>query len=751
MNIWLLTGEYPPDYGGGISTYCDHTVQMLCQRGHYLTVFTPAKSHLENWQTENRSDHLRVVHFGENQNPQSNALGNFARRSYDAAMVLAEFSRKEGLPDALEAQEYLGLPYFILQRSWLLDEALAKLPVLVTAHTPLYLCNLYDLAPSFRFPDYWIGEMERFSFIAADAVVYPSVCLRNEIEKELPKVRNHSLVIANPYNHPVNGGQGNKSQDRHGFLYAAKLERRKGIELLLSAFSQMWDAGMNESLYLMGDDWYDELLQRNMSELLQKKYGRYIEANLLSWKGKQSPQIVKQKLNQVRAMILPSIFENYPYAVLEAMSAGCPVIVSQSGGHSEMVENGISGYVFSHQKTGDLVDKVQSLLKLNPTEYNRMASAAQARSGQISSYDVVAPKKEAVFAKIRDRQQPRRYFPFLRGAQRLYKHPNDPAMTGKKGFLSVVIPFFNLGDYLEDTLNSFNGFHDLPYEIIVMDDGSTDEKSISELTSLHDQYGFRLERTKNQGIAATRNAGASLARGEFLAFLDADDCMDPVFYRKAVNILNKYKNVSFVGCWAEYFGEAQDYWPTWNPEPPYALVHNPLNTSALIYRRADFLRYGLNDSTFNLVMEDYDSLLSLLDNGCRGVAIPEPHFKYRIRGHSMFHKVTANVKIMAYELLCSKHLTLYQQYAQEVFGLINTNGPAYLYDNPSIWYPPLGFLHHSGSPSDITATNDLSTISGRAHLYYAVRAAFNKPYDILRGFFPAIERLRTTIKKRIVK
>jgi glycosyltransferase involved in cell wall biosynthesis len=751
MNIWLLTGEYPPDYGGGISTYCYHTVQMLCQRGHYLTVFTPAKSHLENWQTETISDHLRVVHFGENQSPQSKALGNFARRSYDAALVLAEFSRKEGLPDALEVQEYLGMPYYILQRSWLLDDALAKLPVLVTAHTPLYLCNQYDLAPSFRFPDYWIGEMERFSLIAADAVVYPSVCLRNEIEKELPQIRNHSRVIANPYDCKVERVQEKENQDRRGFLFTAKIERRKGIEPLLSAFSQLWDAGLSEPLYLMGDDWYDELLQRNMSEFLNKKYGSYIEANLLSWEGKQPPQNVRQKLNQVRAMILPSLFENYPYAVLEAMSAGCPVIVSQSGGHSEMVENGVSGYIFSHQKTGDLVDKIQSLLDLNLPEYNRMASAAQARSVQISSYDVVAPKKEEVFAYIRDRQQPRRYFPFIRGSQRIYKHPADLAMTGKKGFLSVVIPFFNLGDFLEDTLKSFTGFHDLPYEIIVVDDGSTDEKSISKLTSLHDQYSFRLERTKNQGIATARNAGASFARGEFLAFLDADDCMDPIFYRKALKILNKYKNVSFVGCWAEYFGESQDYWPTWNPEPPYALIHNPINTSALMYRRADFLRYGLNDSTFDLTMEDYDSLLSLLNNGCRGVAIPEPHFKYRIRSLSMFHKIKVNAKLFAYEMLCNKYQSLYQQYAQEVIGLINTNGPVFLYDNPSKSYPSVGFFHNPGAPSDRSTTNDPSVISARAHLYYAIRAAFNKPYDKLRETFPAIGRIRTIVKKRIVK
>jgi hypothetical protein len=170
MNLWLLTGEYPPDFGGGIGTYSYHTAEMLSQRGHTLTVFAADENLTYGWQV-NEARALRVVHFAANQSPQSSALGNFARWSYDAALVLAEFCRKDGHPDVLESQEYLGMPYFTLQRRLVLDEALKDLPVLVTAHMPLYLCRHYDLLPAYRFPTYWIGQMERFSLLAADGVV----------------------------------------------------------------------------------------------------------------------------------------------------------------------------------------------------------------------------------------------------------------------------------------------------------------------------------------------------------------------------------------------------------------------------------------------------------------------------------------------------------------------------------------------------------------------------------------------------
>src|SRR4030042_1341966 len=252
MNIWLLTGEYPPDYGGGIATYSYHTAQMLCQRGHHITVFVTVENLPGGIEIQEPSERLRVVRFGADQSPQSSALGAFARWSYDAALVLAEFCRKEGTPDVLEVQEYLGMPYFTLQRRLLLDEGLTDLPVLVTAHTPLYLCRLYDLLPAHRFPGYWIGEMDSFSLLAADGVVFPSSYLRDEIENNLPQVRDHSWVIANPFQDKAELIRENGNSGRHGFLFTAKIERRKGIEPLLSTFRQMWDEGLDDPLLLGG-------------------------------------------------------------------------------------------------------------------------------------------------------------------------------------------------------------------------------------------------------------------------------------------------------------------------------------------------------------------------------------------------------------------------------------------------------------------------------------------------------------------
>ena len=752
MHIWLLTGEYPPEYGGGIAAYAFHTAQMLAQCGHTLTVFAASEALPDGTLSEEIAEGVRVVRFGRNQAAHSAALGEFARWSLDAAEVLGSFLRREGVPDVLESQDYLGLAYFILQRRWLGEAGFSQLPVLVTGHTPLYLCYRFDGLAEYRFPGWWIGEMERFSYLAADWVVFPSAALRREVENDLPAIAAFSSVLANPYEEANPFAAGLSAGERRGFLFTAKIERRKGIEPLLKTFERLWQQGLDEPLILLGGDWYDELYQRWMSEVLHTRYRPFIERGLLQWRGKQPPAEVQQTLRQVRGMLLPSLFENYPYAVLEAMSAGCPVVVSASGGHAEIVEDGVSGFVFSHQKQGDLEQKVNALLGLNSLQWQAMSDAARQRVRQLSAYGVVAPQKEAALQNAIERgRAERKVFPFLREISRAPALSSDGEVQ-EAGKLSIVIPFYNLGEYLEDTLRSLAGLEDIPFEIVVVDDGSDDPLSLKKLEELEKRYPFRLLRTENQGLALARNYGARQARGEFLAFLDADDCMDVQFYREAIAVLRMYENIRFVGCWAEYFGEAQGFWPTWNPEPPYALVHNPINSSALVVRRADFLRYGLNDPAFNKIMEDYDSLLSLLENGCRGVVIPRPYFKYRVRGSSMYHDTTVGIKLQTYEQLIRKHAGLYQQFVEGVVGLINANGPGYLYDNPTLWYPAVDFSRPQPyEAAAVTPSTEMPPAPARVYLYFAFRAALLKPYSWLRRVFPAVDAIKSRIKRIILR
>ncbi len=93
--------------------------------------------------------------------------------------------------------------------------------------------------------------------------------------------------------------------------------------------------------------------------------------------------------------------------------------------------------------------------------------------------------------------------------------------------VSVVIPCLNYGYYLEDAILSAMAACSHPLEILVVDDGSTDDTSIAIVEELARQYRFRLLRQDHGGQSSARDNGFRHSRGKFIQFLDADDFLAP--------------------------------------------------------------------------------------------------------------------------------------------------------------------------------------------------------------------------------
>ncbi|SDN35101.1 Glycosyltransferase involved in cell wall bisynthesis [Paenibacillus sp. yr247] len=262
----------------------------------------------------------------------------------------------------------------------------------------------------------------------------------------------------------------------------------------------------------------------------------------------------------------------------------------------------------------------------------------------------------------------------------------------EKILLSVIIPYYNLGYFLIETIESIISSTYLNLEIILVNDGSNDPESISILEEVKVKYKLlQVVTIRNQGLANARNVGAQMAKGQYISFLDADDKIEPIYFERCIQILNKYQNVSFVYSWVKYFGLKEDVWITFNTELPYFLLSNMLSAFAVI-RKEDFLQYGMNKIGMNKGMEDYESWISMYRNGCAGVSIPEPLVNYRIRNKSMSRQFNRKIVNELYFKLSQYHCDLYEKYGFELFNLMNANGPGYLWNNPTILYPNIGFV-----------------------------------------------------------
>ena len=122
--------------------------------------------------------------------------------------------------------------------------------------------------------------------------------------------------------------------------------------------------------------------------------------------------------------------------------------------------------------------------------------------------------------------------------------------------VSVIIPVYNVENYVEKTLKSVINQTYKDLEIIVIDDGSTDRSpEIVDRIAQTDER-IRVFHTKNGGVSAARNKGLDIAKGRYVAFLDSDDYIEPDMYEKMVDAAEK-NNCDAVQC-SYYTGDVDN-------------------------------------------------------------------------------------------------------------------------------------------------------------------------------------------------
>lgn len=207
--------------------------------------------------------------------------------------------------------------------------------------------------------------------------------------------------------------------------------------------------------------------------------------------------------------------------------------------------------------------------------------------------------------------------------------------------VSVIIPAYNCDRYIVQAVESVLQQKDCSYEIIIIDDGSTD--STEEVL---EPYRSRLRYIKqeNQGVAAARNHGIAVAKADFVAFLDADDYFLPHKLARQAEILLKRGDLGIVHSgWQRVDSQGNkllDVRP-WEQVPeldlPNWLRWKPVLPSAMMFRR-EWLQYvGGFDPRFPPA-EDTNLVLKLALKGCKTAWLREITVCYRQHESSAMHK-----------------------------------------------------------------------------------------------------------------
>ncbi|QNA43845.1 glycosyltransferase [Lacibacter sediminis] len=648
---------------------------MLLSKGYEITVFIPGK-HLTKDKLYTK-DGIRFVEFALIRTKASDFLGYETFIAFEFAAVIGDYLKKENVPDIIESQEYNGIAYYILQMKHLGYPLFSEIKVLLTLHAPSFLYHTYNEVPAYRHPYFWIGEMERWCILAADQLTAPGYFLTQAVQPYFSNKLSREIKVI-PYPFEEKETEKDLSKDiRKNLFFFGKLTPQKGIFALLKAINNLRKKGWSNKITIIGGDHYYHPEQTSMRSWIKGKYKEEIRSGKLALSGNLSPSQLKILFNEGVVVIVPSIGDNYPFTVIESMQQGHLVLVSKQGGQGELVKHLENGLVFDHTIEGDLEEKILLINQLSLEALQLIRKKAVTSVSEKHNYETVFKEKKKILDEMIFTTNILNTFPFTR-QPKIINNKNENKFI--PDLLSVVIPYYNMGDYIHETLESIYKSAYTSFEVIIINDGSSDIHS-ALLETVSTSYPVQVYSQSNKGLSAARNAGANLAKGEFLVFIDADDKIHPDYFGEAVALLKKKKNVSFVGSWVQYFEQSNGIWPAFTPEPPYLLAYNMVCSGALVYNTNDFLQYGLNDPALKHGLEDWDAVVSMVANGKNGVVIPKLLYYYRIRKGSMARSFTPEKIISAVTYIAKKHHAAYAQFSSDLSALYNANGPAFLTNN----------------------------------------------------------------------
>src|SRR5690348_1004945 len=225
--------------------------------------------------------------------------------------------------------------------------------------------------------------------------------------------------------------------------------------------------------------------------------------------------------------------------------------------------------------------------------------------------------------------------------------------------VSVIIPCFNHGEFLPEAVASVRATKCEDVEIIVVDDGSTDERTPREIDAL-ETAGIRVIRQENKGLAAARNAAIAVARGEYIFPLDADDRIRPQCIDREVAILDASPQTGVVYSDGEFFGVRSGRWEIGPFDAEHLLQWNYIACCAL-FRRSIWEQNGGYDGTMPVQgLEDWDFWISTYDHGWKFHYIPEPLFDYRTKNDSMITR-TYGMEPKIAKFVAQKHGHTYRE------------------------------------------------------------------------------------------
>lgn len=336
MKICFVHEEYPEETNfGGISTYQKIMAEYYANHGD--EVYVVARGNEDKQYVENNVNIIRVGSDND-----SNDISSVKKFRKGVSEVLAKLQNENKI-DIIETPDWgANTVYF---------EKYRKVPLVVRLHTPLKIWLDYN-NNNFGSTKDSILKWEDIMIKNADAITSCSGLLKKMVLKQYD-VRKDIIVIPNPYN----GKDFKVTLDNENcdLIFVGSLEERKGVILFAKALNDVLNIYQNICVYIIGKD-----TNRNDKNISTKEYMlQLIDSKYhsrIKFVGHVKNTEISNYLNKAFLAVFPSTFDNYPYAVLEAMTCGKYIVCSDNIGCVDLLHE--NNFIFKNNDADDLKNKI---------------------------------------------------------------------------------------------------------------------------------------------------------------------------------------------------------------------------------------------------------------------------------------------------------------------------------------------------------------------------------------------------------
>ncbi len=625
MRIALVSRELYPLRAGGIGVYVSALAKVLSTIAE-VTVVTLGPLQPEYERLRAAGDprlppsSVRVAFVPEPSKDEASGYYHvmhcYSARTYERLQELYP----DGGPDLIEFPDFLGEAFVTLQAASALDPFLAETRVCVRVHTTAEMCDVLDGHLDRRLSIEALRAMERYSLRHADALLWQGGDILNTYLRFYgPGALAPPELIRSPYVGPAHHAA--EPDYVPGaplrLLYLGRLERRKGVQNLVRAVTGL--ARDDFHLTLLGGDTNTAPLGMSMRDALMLEIAgdpRIEMADPVDADG------VAGAISSHDAVVIPSLWECWPYVALEALHLNRPLLGTPVGGLVEMIEPGRSGWLARGSDPLALEALLLSVVSDPGALAELIRAGGPAQRGRALADENQIAGAYAKLAGSRSRRPSAR-------------PPDRPPLV------SAVIPYYRSAAWVRDAVDSLLAQTYSPIEIVLVNDGSFEDEDwvLGELAA---RQGVSVVSKANAGLGAARNFGVAQTRGRYVLPLDSDNTIEPGFVARCVEILERRPEVAYVTAWSLYVdddgaplgGLDIGYEPLGNEAVGLLARENVAGDAVALIRRRLF------DAGFRYSEEltSYEDWFFYRELGCAGhfgVVIPERLFRYRVRADSM--------------------------------------------------------------------------------------------------------------------